>query len=233
MEDPNPLNSALAYFLQQHGVPHTLTDEHIYIEPIDLKLSVFPIDHAQGGNTVQVSLGFEATHPTWPDVMLDTVLGLGTEFPDAVNHAIHNWLYSTFMVLTAFLRPQNPSTQTYSEEFTNQVDNIAWKVIASPLQTLGTEQDATELRNVLTANLPYQQLIPVFADQAHIGKIYWTKVFMSSNGEQEVLGDCWLNNEPWPAGFEQINSFVWPYSEDTRGFRQFIVFIRDDYSVTA
>src|SRR5690606_16750657 len=100
MEDPNPLNSALAYFLQQHGVPHTLTDEHIYIEPIDLKLSVFPIDHAQGGNTVQVSLGFEATHPTWPDVMLDTVLGLGTEFPDAVNHAIHNWLYSTFMVLT-------------------------------------------------------------------------------------------------------------------------------------
>jgi|GEM_PF-1908727 hypothetical protein len=228
----DPLIQLFAHLLEQHGVPHSVSDDSLHIPPLALTLKVFPVHIFESDLGVQVTLAVEGSHVSWPDEMIDTLLGFGDDVVEASVSALSNWLYSTFIVLTAFLAPQHASAEVYTDEFsaTSGGKTVKWKVFASPLQTVGNEVDASAVRDGLSEEPPYQQLIPLFADQELSGTIYWSKVFAACRSDQEVVGDCWLNNEKWQEGLDRIQRFAWPPSEGMRAFRQFMVFVREDYS---
>lgn len=232
MLDQHDMTVFFAHMLESYGFSSSISDDVIKIHAISLALRIIPISLAEHPQMTRLAIAIEAYSPAWPDVIGDTFLGVGATAEEALARAIQTWLDSTFTVIRAVIDPASVSDEVRCVSFTlaGESDVREWYVLASRLQTMGSEHDARALYQRLATHFPCDQLIPVFVDKERPGDIYWSKVFISRMGHEKIVGDCWLNNEPWQEGYDTLSAFHWPPSQGYRAFRQFVVFIAAERS---
>ncbi|MBO0358704.1 hypothetical protein J0X19_12165 [Hymenobacter sp. BT186] len=196
-------------------------DEFI-LKPYRLILQASVVERTEHPTAIVLALGMWLRHAEYfPEAMMECLAGIGENDFDAIDRGVQNYLHSVLPVVIEALEGYHiPDLDIVSA--TNEV---LWHPIVSELQLQGAwarQIDQTDDRHFLTLLKPFllQHLTPQ--------PIHWLKVYASKLPDGEFIGECLLNNEPWPEGLALIqdNTEAWPTGGDFAGQKQFIIFRR-------
>lgn len=173
-------------------------------------------------NLVQIMI--LVTHPKYfPSGIVDNVAGIGETIQEKINSAIENYLTTTFKpILESFSENHNPELD-FTTKFGN--NEILWHPNLGDLVFQGNWKEFPEGEPL------FEILKETVKNKLENQKFNWLKLYISKNSNNEIIGECIFNNEPWNEGLSIISEYAKNWNQKVEYFlaqKQFIIFKRCD-----
>jgi hypothetical protein len=163
-------------------------------------------------------------HPEYfPKGIIDNVAGIGSTIQEKIDSALENYLNTTFnTIMESFKENHIPEM-----DFTTKVNDrdILWHPNFGELVFQG------EWKEFPDGEPLYEILKEKIKSKIKNQKFNWLKLYISKNSNNEIIGECLFNNEPWEEGLEMISKYAEKWGQNIEYFlaqKQFIVFKRCD-----
>lgn len=207
-------------------------DSSFFIESLNLLIEGIVNDkqehNVNGEYSVVYELHITATHKDlFPDGIWDCLAGVGKNDDEAFSNAAQNWVWVNFLVIHEIIVPVE--TKDFNvprfDLLTKNLDTgeeFAFKMFLGELQATG---EFMELKDSLEETILVQKLLNEISAVAIEKKLFWIKIYISKLNDNQIMGDCLLNNQNW---LEGLNVLYWfaeelKYVKSYAALKQFII----------
>ncbi|MEN0007976.1 DUF6348 family protein [Flavobacterium nitrogenifigens] len=167
-----------------------------------------------------IQLMIIAIHPIYfPKGIVENVAGVGSNLETKIDSALDNYLQTTF----------NPIIESFSENHIPEMDFTAKNVLWHP--NLGDIIYQGQWKEFPMGEPLFEILKEKIKDKLSDQKFNWLKMYISKNSDDEIIGECLFNNEPWEEGLAILTEYSKNWNGKVEYFlaqKQFIMFRRCD-----
>jgi hypothetical protein len=229
----------LAEQIEATGHRTTRDGQSLVVEGLELRVESFVderIDHdLNGEKSVVFQIRIFAIHPSLSDGIWDVLAGIGETEADAFHDAASKWSDGIFLTIHEFLlHVENPDLGVEILDMVSRADDTGeytpWKMYLGALQVTGQfvkQAEENTLRNSLLAT----KLLGTITGELYRKKTLWIKLFAAKGTGVTTSAECWLNNEIWPEGTNDLYSFAneWD-AEGYNSMKQFLILRPTEWS---
>lgn len=179
-----------------------------------------------------VMLSVRAVHPKhFPEGIHDAAVGIGTDKEAAIQDAARIWVDGAFPVIHEVFNEGEENPQVRRLEMARKDmetgETTIWLILRGPVQASGidpemlSEKQQEEMESEITKAL-FNEITGVLTEK----RLMWLRCSISRLPDGDIQGDCWLNNENWLEGLNQLYWLAdsWPRSAELQRRRQFFLF---------
>lgn len=224
---PQEKNLYLLFALQNRliSLGHRVEKHSEYLGLIvdsELEIATAIIDNPNNHPSI-IHLMVLTKHPVYfPNGIEENLVGIGSNTEDKTESVLNNYLSTTFNPIMEAFTDSHDSALDFTSTETGR--EILWHPKPGNISLQG-KWTAEPEENVFLSLLK-EKIKPKLANQ----KFNWLKVYISKQNNGEPMGECLVNNEPWPEGYEIIYKYAetWKNEGVFHGSKQFIMFRRCD-----
>ncbi|MBN9684635.1 MULTISPECIES: DUF6348 family protein [unclassified Corallococcus] len=206
-------NEKLAEILRAHGLPIQEEEEWLRVGPGGPRFQATLIDTRTepGSCTRQLDVCLEPWTGRW---VFESVGGFGTTETEASNDALMNFVRASLHVLlSAFVRPPDEHVTVA----TWRVGGIDRKVILGNVITRGDHPGPKLEESWFKAFESALRSLPLTSGT------HWVRVYYAQMDEKRMALEVLLDNEPWQALADQLETASWPAAPGFLSRRLFLV----------
>ena len=183
------------------------------------------VSKTQHPNALVMQINFRTTHETYFKGGAEEMLaGFGESDLSALEHGVGSFLTGQFpAVLRALTAEQNPEVDFMAKGRNGEEEK--WHTIIGSLQVQGKWRDKLDELQIES----FFELYSSFLEDEFIknkSMFHWVRAYIAKNPDGSIIGDCYFDNNPWPAGLEALQRYTdsWDLGESFAGMKQFIMF---------
>ena len=163
-------------------------------------------------------------HPEYfPKGIVDNVAGIGSTIQEKIDSALENYLNTTFNTIMESFRENHIPEMDFTIKIND--NNVLWHPNFGELVFQGDWKEFPDGEPL------YEILKEKIKSKITNQKFNWLKLYISKNSNNEIIGECIFNNEPWEEGLKIITNYAENWNQNIDYFlaqKQFIVFKRCD-----
>ncbi|THJ33015.1 hypothetical protein E8K88_10485 [Lampropedia aestuarii] len=206
--------------LDGHGLAHTTVGEWLEVDQraAHMQVQVFEKPHIGQASMVVLELQVHAAI-LGEAPLVETFAGFGATPEDAVRYAFVRLLEGCFHpIIEALTSHQCEAGQAETEVWTGPADNGSpqWQAFIGPLQPQGDGEPLVDVYLDIFDEL--KTLLTHTASNAH-----WLRVYLCTSANKLQAVEVLLDNQPWEAGANLLQSIEWPKGEAFAALRHFVL----------
>lgn len=223
----------LDYFaeaIERSGHTVSRQETSIVVEPIQLRIEVETLhrtDHeVNEQGSVVFSIEVKATHEQFPESVILCLAGIGRDEREAFSYAASSWVSLVFWTIHEMLLPsKTPDSGVECMDLLTRNEDtgeeFGWKFYVGPVGTAGDLFAGEGLDNLILV----RRLLGSISSVALGKRVLWLNAYIAKPNNSEIFGECLLNNNEWPNGFNDLHQFAseWADVVSYTALKQFFI----------